>query len=132
MSNYAKQLPKSQNEMQYDAAPPAFVSNQSQNGVPIASSVVSLNDKTTVIELMVIGGQGGNAGIIGKWGTGSVTGTSFDIQVNSGQTRQFVVPQSVFGNISSIAGANVANGLYNSLSLKTATAQSASVFSIEY
>lgn len=131
MSYYGKQLPRSQNEMQYDSAPPAFVSNQSQSGNPAASSVISLSDKTTVIELMAIGGNNGNAGIIGKWGPGSVTGTSFDIQVNSGQTRQFVVPQSVFGN-ASIAGANVANGLYNSLSVKYATPQACSVLSIEY
>lgn len=131
MSFYGKQLPKSQNEMQYDAAPPAFVSNQSQSGNPAVSSVITLSDKTTVIELMAIGGNNGNAGIIGKWGVGSVSGTSFDIQVNSGQTRMFVVPQSVFGN-ASIAGANVANGLYPALSVKYATPQACSVLSIEY
>lgn len=129
---YGRELPKSKNEQLYDMAPPAFTTYQSQSGNPTVSSVITLNDRTTVIELMAIGGNNGNAGIIGKWGVGSVTGTNFDIQVNSGQTRQFVVPQSVFGNISSVAGANVANGLYNSLSVKQATPQPCSVLSIEY
>lgn len=129
--NYGKALPKSTNELQFDAAPPAFPANQSQSGVPVASSVITLNDKTTVMEIMVMGGQSGNAGIIGKWGVASVTATNFDIMINSGQIRQFLVPVSVMGT-SSVAGANVMNGLYNSLSVKVATAQSASVFSAEY
>jgi len=126
-----RELPISKNERQYDGAPPAFISNQSQSGNPAVSSVISLNDKTTVIELMAIGGNNGNAGIIGKWGVGSVTGTNFDIQINSGQTRQFAVPTSIFG-VQSVAGANVSNGLYNALSVKYATPQACSVLSIEY
>lgn len=107
------------------------MANKSQAGVPIASSVITLDDKTTVIEMTVIGGQSANSAVIGKWGTASVTSTNFDFIVQSGTTRPLVVPVSVFGT-SSVAGANVANGLYNAVAVKTATNVSASVFSVEY
>lgn len=128
--NYAKELALDKKANVY-AGIPATVSNQSQKGVPTASSVISLNDKTTVIDVTCIGGQSGNAAILGKWGSASVTGTNFDWIVGSGQTRTFVVPVSVMGT-TSVAGANVANGLYNSVAVITATAQSASVFTAEY
>ena len=129
---YGRQLPVSTNEKQYDGAPPAFVTNQSQKGVPLVSSVITLSDRTTVIEIMPISGQSGSGGILGKWGVASVNGTNFDIQIPVGATRQFVVPQSVMGNPASVAGANVYNGLYPSLSVINATAVSTSIFSVEY
>lgn len=129
--NYAKELPQDRKDQRFDGAPPAFPSLQSQNGVPVVSSVISLTDKTTVIELSAIGGQAGNGGIIFKWGSASVSGTNYDGIIQSGVTRVYVVPQSVMGT-SSVAGANVANGLYAAIAVKTATAQSASVFSVEY
>lgn len=128
---YARDLPIDRNNNLYPA-PPAYISNQSQNGVPAASSVVTLNDKTTVLMVMAMGGNAGNAGIIGKWGSASVTGNNFDFMVNSGQTTPLVVPVSVMGGVSSVAGANVVNGLYQTVALKTATAQSCSVFTSEY
>ena len=129
--NYARELPKSKNEVAYENAPPAFTSYQSQNGAPIAFSVISLSDKTTVIEISAFSGTAGGGGIIGKWGSASVTGTNFDFFINSGLTRQFVIPVSIAG-VQSVAGANVANGLYNAVAVKFATVQSASVFSTEY
>ena len=80
---------------------------------------------------MVIGTATGSGGVIGKWGNGSVTGSNFDIQVNAGQNLTFAVPQSVFGApLSSVAGANAANGLYNSISFLSVGV--ASVYTAEY
>lgn len=130
--NYARNLPLDKNNMPYPA-PPAFTSSQSQAGNPVASSVITLSANTTTIGIMALGGQAGNAAIIGKWGASSVTSTNFDIMVNSGQTLPFVVPVSVFGaQLASVAGANAQNGLYTSLSVKAATAQACSIFTAEY
>lgn len=128
--NYAKQLPQDKQNNVYPA-PPAFVALQAQTGVPIASSVISLTDRTTVIDVTVTGAATGTAAIIGKWGVASVTTSNFDWAVGAGNTRTFVVPVSVFGT-NSVAGANVANGLYNSVSVKTVNAVAASVLTTEY
>lgn len=131
MGYYAKEQPRDRLNETYQNAPPATTSNQSQNGVPLTSSVVTLSDKTTVFEVTAFSGTAGGGAVIGKWGPASVTGTNFDFIVQSGNTRTFIVPQSVFG-VNSVAGANVANGLYSTVALKNATAQSTSVFTIEY
>lgn len=127
MANYAKQVPVDKMNQSVPGAPPAFPSLQSQMGQPIASSVITLNANTTMVGLSAIGGT-----VIGKWGASSVTSSNFDIVVspNTG-TQLFVVPQSVAG-ISSIAGANVSNGLYPALSVKDATTQVASILSVEF
>jgi len=129
--NYGRELPQDRKDQRFDGAPPAFPSLQSQMGVPTASSVVSLTDKTTVVEISAVSGQAGSGGIIGKWGSASVTSSNFDFFVNAGVTRDFVVPVSVAG-INSVAGANVANGLYNAVALKVATATSTSVLTTEW
>ena len=69
-----------------------------------------------------------------KWGSGSVTGTSFDGTILTGNSQIYVVPQSVFGNsvTTSVMGANGANGLYNSISLKTIGGSAGSVFGTEF
>lgn len=130
-SNYAKKIPRDTTDEAIDGAPPAYPSNQSQSGVPVTSSVVTLNSNTTIIEISAMTGNAGSGGIIGKWGVSSVTSSNFDFFVGSGFTRDLVVPVSVMGT-ASLVGANVANGLYPAVSLKTATAQSASVFTTEY
>lgn len=132
MANYARELPLDKNNIPYPA-PPAKTSYQSQGGNPVASSVLTLSANTTVLSLMALGGQSGNAGIIGKWGTASVTATNFDIQVNSGQTLTFVVPVSTTGTgTQSVQGINPQLGLFPAIALKAVTAQACSVFSAEY
>ena len=126
--NYARNLPQDKTNNTYNGLP-AFTAYQAQAGVPIASSVISLTDKTTVIDFTVLAGTSDGA-ILGKWGPSSVTSTNFDFVVASSTTRTLVVPQSVFG-VNSVAGINVQMGLYNTVSVKTATG-SASVFTAEY
>lgn len=132
MSNYAKQQPVDKQNSTMQNAPPAFPTLQSQAGVPVASSVLTFSQNTTVVDVGAFTGTAGSGGIIGKWGAASVTASNFDIFVNSGASNRYVVPVSVFGVTSSVVGANVANGLYTAISLKAATTQSSSVFTIEY
>lgn len=127
MVNYAKSLPVDGNENPYTVSTPAFPSNQSWQGTPITSSTIGLSDRTTVVQLAAQGGA-----INFKWGPGSVTATSFDGTVVGGYTQTFVVPVSIMANGYSVMGANGANGLYNSISIKTATGLSGSVFGCEF
>lgn len=125
---YAKQLPRDKDFQTFQGVVPAFPSLQSQSGVPLTSSVISLSDNTTVVNITTVGGA-----IIGKWGTGSVTGTNFDISIEADGNNSFVVPVSVFGKgmpNGSVVGVAVANGLYNSLAVKTIG--SASILTTEY
>lgn len=128
--NYAKDLPIDKGGLPYPS-PPAYQSNQSQRGVPLTSSVITFSDKTTVLDVAVLGGQSGNSLILGKWGTASVTATNFDWMVQSGEHKILVIPVSV-GGINSVAGANVANGLFPAVAVITGTATSASIFTAEY
>lgn len=129
--NYAKNLAIDKNNNVYPGIPPV-IANQQWSGVPVSSSVIGLTDRTTVIDVTALGGQGGNAAILGKWGPNAVSTSNFDWVVSSGQTRTLVVPVSVMGNSQSIMGANGQNGLYKSMAIIVATAQSASVFGAEY
>lgn len=128
MAMYAKQLPVDRYNNPFTGASPAFPSNASQGGSPIASSVITLSDLTTVVEFTSVGGP-----ILLKWGPGSVTSSNFDNVVGGGQTRILVVPQSVMANSNSVMGANGANGLYNSVSVKTTAASSiATIYTSEF
>ncbi len=130
--NYAKQLPLDKNNMPYETLP-AFTSQQSQNGVPTVSSVITLSPNTTVLDVTAFSGTAGSGAIIGKWGPSSVTGTNFDWCVNCGVSRTFVIPQSVFGaQLASVAGIGAQMGLYTTVAVKVATATSASIFTAEY
>ena len=138
--NYARELPLDKNNYPASLVPPKK-SSQSQGGNPVASSVLTLSANTTVVNVMAVGGNNGNAGIIGRWstaaevtsGASSVTSTNFDIQVNSGQTLSFVVPIATSGTgTQSVQGINPQLGLYPVLTLKAATATACSVFTAEY
>lgn len=123
MAQYAKQLPVDQNNNPYTDATPAFPSNQSWSGVPVASSTIGISDKSTVIQM---GSQGGVA--LFKWGPSSVTTSNFD-GVVTGTPRSFVIPVSIVAAVS-VMGANGMNGLYNKVSVFTPS--SASVFGAEF
>lgn len=103
------------------------------SGVPTTSSVIGLSPNTTAVELTTLSANAGNGAILGRWGNASVTSSNFDFIVTAGVSKLFAVPVSVFGAPpASVAGANAANGLYSQIAVITATAQSASVFAIEY
>lgn len=84
---------------------------------PAASSVISFGANSTNIEVAA-----GNGPIAIKWGIGSVIAiagstANFDHVVPANSIRRFVIPQSVQGVTSSVVGANVLNGLYNSMAI---------------
>lgn len=126
-----KELPLEKNNYPI-ALIPAKISNHSQSVVATTSSVMTLSANTTVLNVMVVGNSGtGSAGALGKWGSSSVNTASFDFMINAGQNLTFAVPVSVFGApLASVAGANAANGLYNTVSFIQVGA--ASIFTAEY
>lgn len=124
-NNYAPQLPRDKADNSLQEYPAPIIAIQAQNGVPAASSIVTLSDRTTMIEVAAVGNP-----LLMKWGAATVTATSFDHIIAANSVRRFVVPQSVAG-VPSIAGANVMNGLYNKVGFIVATG-SASVFTAEY
>lgn len=98
--------------------PPATPALQTSGyAPPAASSVVTFNPGTTVIEVTAL-----NASLALKWGPNSVIAAAgatanFDHIIPVNQTRKFVIPVSIRGRADSVAGANAQNGLYNTMSL---------------
>lgn len=122
-----------------DASPvgPAKKQYLSENGT--ASSVMTLTDNTTVVEVGAVG-----AAVYLRWVPRTETAAvapygsviaiagataNFDDYVPPNTTRIFPIPQETIGT-SSIVGANVAAGLYNRLAVKSAGI--ASVITVEF
>lgn len=98
----------------------AIVTTVSENAT--ASSVITVNDNTTDLEIAAVGATG-----FVKWITKgdttasviAVAGTAnYDVVIPSGTVRRLVIPRETIGT-SSIVGANIANGLYNRVAWKT-------------
>lgn len=117
-----------------DASPlgPAKKQYILENGT--TSSVMTVNDGTTVIEVGAVG-----APVYVKWISRSDTTASviaiagstanFDDYVPANTTRIFPIPQEI-GGTSSIVGANIAAGLFNRVAVKSAGI--ASVITVEF
>lgn len=128
--SYPKPLPVDRNRTPMQEYPPPAVALATTAGVPTASSVITFNDNTTVLEVSAVGGQG----IVLKWGAASVisaAGTAnFDHHVPPDGFRRFVVPVNT-GAVNSVVGLNIQRGLYNSCAVKVHVGSS-SVFTVEY
>lgn len=124
--NYAKQTPVDAQGKSLDTYPSAFKANaQYASTNASASSVITLNDATTVVEISAVNGPvalrwipstetaavSPFASVIATPGT-----ANFDNVVNSGQTRRFVVPVERQGT-SSIVGAGVQAGTYRRVAI---------------
>ncbi len=104
----------------------ALVSIVSENAT--ASSVITLNDNTTDLEVSAVGSTGflrwiprSETAAVSPFASviSSVGGqANFDNVIPAGTTRKFVVPIEQLGT-SSLVGANIANGLYNRVAYKT-------------
>lgn len=115
--NYQKRLPHdagSGEALQEFPAP--FLAHQrrySDNGS--TSSVVTLDDRTTMLEVTASGGAAAIKWIPTSDTAASVVATTaapnYDHVIPANTMRRFVVPQETAG-ITSVAGANVANGCY--------------------
>ena len=102
-----------------------------ENGV--TSSVMTFDDNTTVVEVAAqtapayirwIARTDTQASVVAVAGT-----ANFDDVIPANTTRVFPIPQEIQGT-ASIVGANIANGLYNRMAVRTAVA--ASVVTIEF
>ncbi len=122
--------------LQNFASPKVAVSVMSIGNTSV-SSVMTLTDNTTTIEVGVTSGTGGS-GVLMKWITGgdttaSVTTGNYDNFIPPNYYRQFAVPiekQGVSG--ASIVGANVMNGLYKRVAVISHGTPVASVFVAQY
>lgn len=124
MPRYATPVPNDSagNDIQGAAIPqPAIVTITSENAT--ASSVITLNDNTTDLEIAAvavtgfvkwIGRSDTTASVIAAAGT-----ANYDVVIPANTVRRLVVPRETMGT-SSIVGANIANGLYNRVAYKTA------------
>lgn len=100
---------------------PAIVTTLSENAT--ASSVITVNDNTTDLEVAAVGATG-FIKWIGRSDTtasvvSSVGGANWDVVIPSGTLRRLVIPRETGGAGASVVGANVSNGLYNRVAWKT-------------
>lgn len=118
---YAKRLPQDSTNNTMQGYPPAFPALQvSGYAPPAASSVITFNANTTVIEITAL-----NASLAYKWGPDSVIATAgatanFDGIVPVNSTKRLVVPVSVIATnagSSILGGAGPQNGLYRSMAV---------------
>lgn len=123
MARYATPIPNDTvgNDIQGAAIPqPAITANVYENAS--ASSVITVNDNTTDLEVSAVGSTG-----FVKWiGRGDTTASvinaagtaNYDVIIPAGTVRRLVIPRETLGT-SSIVGANIQNGLYNRVAYKT-------------
>lgn len=137
-TNYAIPQPQDKNSEALIGYPAAFPAKATYAAIIAlgVSSVITLTDNTSVVEIETSGGNG----VAIKWITTSNSNPSvfssglgvanFDHIVPSGQVRRFVVPQETAG-VNSIVGINKQAGLYNRLAW-TAAGPTASVMATEF
>lgn len=124
MGRYANKIPNdvAGNDIQNAAMLiPAIVTITSENAT--ASSVITVNDNTTDLEVAAVGVTGFLKWITRGDTTASViaaAGTAnYDVVIPAGTVRRLVIPVET-GGTSSIVGANIQNGLYNRYAIKSA------------
>ena len=144
--NYAVPQPHDKNGAELAGYPSPVKALARYATEAVASSVISLTDGTTVVEIAAVGG----AGIMMRWvpSTETAATTPFASVIASGlgvanwdhviaplTVRRFVVPIEKVPNPQSVMGANGSNGLYNRIawiSTVGTVAGRASVFGTEY
>lgn len=135
--NYSPQLPKDKSGETIQNSPAALPAKASYAATMAlgVSSVITLTDNTSVVEIEASGGNG----VAIKWITTGSTNPSvissglaanFDHVVPSGTVRRFTVPQEVAG-VTSVVGINTQAGLYKRMAL-TASGPTASVLATEF
>lgn len=118
---YAKPLPiDTRGNSMHELSPDADTLATTAAAPPAASSVISFNTGTTLIEITAL-----NNSLAYKWGPDSVIAAAgatanFDGIVPVNTTRRIVIPVSVYGAsaLNSVAGgANLQNGLYTTMAV---------------
>lgn len=136
-NDYAKSLPQAKGSgfSEYPAPLKAIARFYRDNGV--TSSIQTLNDNTTQVEV----GVNGTSGAMIRWipatetavaPAGSVLTNNFDHFIAANTVRKFVVPKETQG-VTSIVGLNVQNGLYKRMAVAIVNANGpASILTTEY
>jgi len=106
------------------------------SGYAATSSVITLTDNTTTIEVAAMSGVGGS-GLLLRWvptadTQASVTSGNFDNAIPPNYFRTFAVPQETTGVSGSIVGANVLNGLYKRVAVIAHGTPPCSVYLAQY
>lgn len=142
-ANYAPAQPQDSKNQVMVGYPPPKKAKASYGATIVASSVITLTDNTTEVEIEAVGGNGVAirwvpvtetaavspfASVIASGGT-----ANFDHIIPSGQVRRFVVPVETIGT-TSIVGVNKQLGLYNRIAWiqSAGLTSSSSVFSTEF
>ena len=124
MARYANAVPNDTvgNDIQGAAIPvPAITAIVSENAA--VSSVITVNDNCTDLEVAAVGSTG-----FVKWITRGSTNPSvfvaaatanYDVVIPAGTVRRLVIPRETGGAGASIVGANIQNGLYNRFAYMT-------------
>lgn len=133
--NYSPRLAQDKNNVPLQEYPAAIPAKARYVSTPVASSVITLTDNTTSLEVGAIGG----GGVLLRWvpvtdTTASVTTANFDHFIPANSYRRFVVPIDTTDTPApnSVVGVNVQLGLYNRVAWINATATSSSVYGTEY
>lgn len=123
MARYAKAVAVDKNGSPLDSQPlplKALTTVVSENAT--VSSVITLNDNTTDVEIAAVGssayirwvGRGDTQGSV----LSAAGNANYDAFLQANQTKRFIVPVETIGT-TSIVGANISNGLYNRLAYKS-------------
>lgn len=122
--NYAVPQAHDKNNEPLFNSPSPIVAKKSWGTTQLASSVITLSEDTTVLEVSALGGQG----VLMRWVKSTETAATgqaasvissglgvanFDHAVPAGATRRFVVPIELQTTPSSVQGVNKLNGLYS-------------------
>ncbi len=118
---------------------PAIAVNNSENNS--ASSLITLNDNTTSIEVHAVNGAAvikwisastvsglGNTSVYSSVAGGPI---NFDGMIPTNYYRRYAVPQATIG-VNSIVGLNKQAGLYNAVAVKSAGIAASSVATLQF
>ena len=136
MIQYATPLPVDQRMQPMQEFPSPKVALSRNSGGGNASSVITLNDNATVIEVAAIGGSGAVIRWVPRSDTeasviASGAGTNYDHVIGANSVRRFVVPIEQQG-VPSIVGINIQAGLYNRVAVRGASVPASSVLLSQY
>lgn len=133
--NYAKDLPKDKNSFLIPDSPPPYVANEQytfENGS--VSSVITLTDATTLLQVMAVGTPAVVRWVASTDTQGSVISgpgstANYDAIIPVGMVRNLAVPIERIGT-SSIVGAGVQAGTYRRVAWKNTGI--GSIMAVEY
>ncbi len=128
--NYAVGIPHDKNgqELQEFPSPIVAKARYITETAAATSSVISVTQDTTVVEVTAVGSTGYIRWVGTSDTQASVTaaqaGANFDHTIPANTLRRFVIPIEAQGNPASVQGVNRLNGLYRRLAIKTNLAAS--------